>query len=53
LIEFNNSERKKDKTRGKPTFKNDVSQECELRLPEASDRMLMENVGLIAVVSVP
>lgn len=55
--EFNNSKRKqkqkKDKAISKPSFKNEVSQECELRLPEATNRNLMGDVDVIVIVSVP
>lgn len=43
----------KEKRLSKPTFQNDVSQGCELRLPEASNRKLMGDMDIIAAVSVP
>lgn len=49
--ELSNFKRKKDKTISKPNFKNKVSQECELRPPETSDKKRFEYDD--AVVSVP
>ena len=50
--EFDNSKRRKGKTIRKSTLKTEVSQESELRLPEASNRKLMGDVDVIAPVSV-
>lgn len=54
--EFNNSKRKqqkKEKAISKPSFKNEVSQECKLSLPEATNRNLMGDMNIIVIVSVP